>query len=808
MQIVVLILLAAGFSIAGVVFLQIQFEPLDRRDRLIDALIGFLFALAGTAVFEAVLKAGRPTLVYYFRPLGPAALKIFVGGAFLGVSAWILVQSMRLVLIQKRAPSRSVPAFMLRTLAGSLLIAACLELFVFNIRHYENFTLSDRSTVTLERGDFTPYGFYFNRASQRYTSYAPYDQPYRLTVYFDPIKVRNLRLEYKSDRPITNVYLRVNDEAFELADQDHPVRLVPDIPRSLILPLHTIGKSYRIDLIFPQATEESEFSFELNRVQLNVTVPLEFSIPRLAVAWIVLWLILILRPGSVLWNQALNPKSRGQFGFSAVLTGIVILFMIWTVTSNYAGRVDLSHGIKSTINQINVLKKSANPTYSICHEQTEALLSGRLHLGITPDTSLLSAERPYDITYRDRYRVRYLWDHAYFNRRYYAYFGIVPVLNLFLPIRALSGIDLPVDFAALIYAITATIGLFVLVRRIMLDYFPSAPFALYLISALAVTAAANPAWALRRGLVYELAIQSGVAFSVWGLNFALILRRRIMDQGGKRPNFIPPVLALLSGSCAALAVGCRPTMVFIFIWILTVPSLGSGLFSRENRAAFVRGLVCFAVPVVIAALGIMRYNRLRFGSIFEFGFRFQLSFPNESVAPFRISFSGAVLSILSYLFQGIELSYDFPFAAPARMPALPYLGYIQHEETMAGIAAFPWLWGLILLIPVWRRLRGKRLTLWIGAGLICAGLLLGADATVAVLFRYLLDFSWILALIACCAWLALAEENRRYDGAIFAAAAAAVALGALLSLNGDRNWLAEFNPLQFERLRYLFCFWI
>lgn len=808
MQIVVLILLAAGFSIAGVVFLQIQFEPLDRRGRLIGALIGFLFALAGTAVFEAVLKAGRPTLIYYFRPLGPVALKIFAGGAFLGVSAWILFQSMRLVLIQKRAPSRSLPAFMLRTLAGSLLIAACLELFVFNIRHYENFTLSDRSTVTLERGDFTPYGFYFNRASQRYTSYAPYDQPYRLTVYFDPVKVRNLRLEYKSDRPVTDVYLRVNDEAFELADQDHPVRLIPDIPRSLILPLHTIGKSYRIDLIFPQAAEESEFSFELNRVQLNVAVPLEFSIPRLAVVWIASWLILILKPGGVLWDQSLNPKSRGQAGFSAVLTGIVVFFMIWTVTSNYAGRVDLSRGVKSVINQINALKKAANPTYSVCHEQTDALLSGRLHLGVTPDTSLLSAERPYDITYRDRYRVRYLWDHAFFNGRYYAYFGIVPVLNLFLPIKALSGIDLPVDFAALFYAIMAAIGLFALVRRLMLDYFPNAPFALYLISELAVTAAANHAWALRRGLVYELAILSGVAFSVWGLNFALILRRRIADQGGKRPNFIPPVLALLSGSCAALAVGCRPTMVFIFIWLMTVPSLGGGFFSRENRAAFVRGLAWFAVPVVIAALGMMRYNRLRFGSVFEFGFRYQLSFPNESVAPFRISFSGVVLSILSYLFQGIEFSYGFPLAAPARMPALPYLGYIQHEETMAGVAAFPWLWGLVLLVPVWRRLRGKRLTLWIGAGLICAELLLSADATVAVLFRYLLDFSWILAIIAGCAWLALAEENRRYDGAIFAAAAATVALGALLSLNGDRNWLAEFNPLQFERLRYLFCFWI
>lgn len=808
MQIIALILFAAGFSIGGVFFYETQFGRTGRRTRLISFAVGFVCAILGTVVFEAILKAGLPTFRYFVRPLGSVSHKIFAGGAFLGVGALTALRLCYERWFRKRALDRSVLSLMLRTTAAALFIAVCAEIFVFNIRHFEKMTLSDRAAVTLERGDFTPYGFYFNRASQRYVSYAPYDQPHRLSIFFEPMKVRNLRLEYRSDQPVTDIYLRINDEAFELADQDHPVRLVPDVPRTLILPLHTVGKSYRIDLIFPHVSDENEFSFELNRAQLNVAVPLDWSPPRLAVVWIIVWLSLILIPGSPLWDQPIRPTSKLQ----AVLTIIVILifaaFLVWTVASNYAGRVDLSRGLESSMNQINALKKAANPTYSIYHEQTDALLSGQFHLAIRPDTLLLNAERPYDITYRDRYRVRYLWDHAFFNGRYYAYFGIVPVLNLFLPAKALSGIDLPVDFAALFYAVAAAIGLFTLARRLIRESFPNAPFALYLLMSLTVCSAANLAWGLRRGLVYELAILSGAAFSIWALNFALLLRSRVADRSGNSRKFVPPVLALLSGSCAALAVGCRPTMVFVFIWLLTVFRLGRELFRSESRSRLLRCAAAFVVPVALVALAMLRYNRLRFGSGLEFGFRYQLSFPNESVAPFRISLSGVILSILSFLFQGIEWSYAFPFAAPARLPALPYLGYIQHEETMAGIAAFPWLWGLILLMPERKTLTAKKLTPFVLSGLVCASFMIGADATVAVLFRYLLDFGWILAVTAGCGWLALGETERRYDWLIFAAAMTTVLISALLSLNGDRGWLAAFNPLQFERLRYLFCFWL
>ena len=92
----------------------------------------------------------------------------------------------------------------------------------------------------------------------------------------------------------------------------------------------------------------------------------------------------------------------------------------------------------------------------------------------------------------------------------------------------------------------------------------------------------------------------------------------------------------------------------------------------------------------------------------------------------------------------------------------------------------------------------------------------------AVIYRYLIDFGWILAVIAACAWLAWIENPaertvgtaagrgnaKDRDRLFFAAAVTTVMIGALLSLSGDDVWLKTFNPLKFERLRYAFSFWL
>ena len=333
-------------------------------------------------------------------------------------------------------------------------------------------------------------------------------------MYFDETKVRNIRLEFRADAPTTRAEIRINDEAFEFADQSYPVQLTPEIPRSLIVPVRTVGKSGKISLRFPDVSESSNFAFELNRVLLNVKVPLDLSLPRLLLCFFACWFLLLAAPGSALYRQPYDPRSRLQNGFYALSCAAVCVGSGWTLLSTCDGLVDFRAEPAEVIAEINRLNAAENGSYDIYFEMTDAFLERSLSLLHRPSNSLLSAERPYDITYRQRYGVTYFWDRAFYNGRYYSYFGAIPVVFLFLPFKLLTGLNLPVGFALLIFSILTIIGLFALMRRIAAIFFPRAPFGTLILAALAVTALSNVAWALRRGLTYELAIVSGMALSV------------------------------------------------------------------------------------------------------------------------------------------------------------------------------------------------------------------------------------------------------------------------------------------------------
>ncbi len=68
----------------------------------------------------------------------------------------------------------------------------------------------------------------------------------------------------------------------------------------------------------------------------------------------------------------------------------------------------------------------------------ENILEGRIYFDYGDEAGLLEMENPYDPDARDKAGVRYHWDHAFYNGRYYMYFGIVPVFLAFLPYRIIT----------------------------------------------------------------------------------------------------------------------------------------------------------------------------------------------------------------------------------------------------------------------------------------------------------------------------------------------------------------------------------
>lgn len=837
-----LVVIPGGFALAGIFFILFQFVSVDtlrtefsqphkqRRSffqkLFIGTLLFYIGNLLGIVAYDVIRRIGRPTLVYLTNPNSSVALRYVVTGsivATLTLIAITLLMGNRLRHYQRQSEFRYE---FTRLMLYTLLIALLTEIFIFNARHFE--TAFDIRTgnrfpkVTLERHHMVGRGFYFNRASQRWTSYSPYDQPYKLELYFDQVKVRNIRLNFNTDANITNIKIGINDEAFEFIDNPTDRELILSEPRSLIIPVHTVGETTRIDIEFPDIRQNQLYEFELNTIDFNVTVPFELNETRIALIWLMMMLIGLFRPGATLYRIPLSFADRKQTLFRSALFLVIVALLILTVISNYIGLIPPNKTIPEIFERINKHESSITWAYTAYYELTDALLARQVHLPIRPSNSLLSAERPYDITYRDRYRVEYLWDHVFYQDRYYVYFGIVPVLTTLLPYKAITGENLPLDIVALLFSLILITGFYQMLKRLALREHKH-PISLggFCLSWITLVAISNVAWLLRRSMVYEVAILTGLAFTVWALVFALLFWEH---RAATPRNFTLPMafFAFGAGTCGGLAVGCRPSYVLPLILLPVTATLYRSNFfhfkehiqtkdfSRTGRWQFAKGFIAFTIPISLIALALMRYNYIRFGAVSEFGFTYQLSFPNESVTTLRTGFTGLFLGIYFYLLHPFTLTTAFPFIQPANFPPLPFVGYVAHESTMAGIFAYPLILLVALTGQLRKRLRQNGTLPFLITALSVCGLFIILNASVGILFRYTSDFSWLAGICA----VIVANEAVKNDSSglirpiVIILCFGTIAIGICISVTGDNNWLNWANPEFYHRLRYAVSFWL
>ena len=74
---------------------------------------------------------------------------------------------------------------------------------------------------------------------------------------------------------------------------------------------------------------------------------------------------------------------------------------------------------------------------NIYYQQFDAYVKGQLHLDVPVDDRLLTIANPYDPLKRNGITV--LWDHAFYNGKYYSYYGHAPIYLVMLPIYWISG---------------------------------------------------------------------------------------------------------------------------------------------------------------------------------------------------------------------------------------------------------------------------------------------------------------------------------------------------------------------------------
>lgn len=431
----------------------------------------------------------------------------------------------------------------------------------------------------------------------------------------------------------------------------------------------------------------------------------------------------------------------------------------------------------------------------------DAFKHGRLNLDIDYDTAAFdSLQNVYDRSERNISGLHGdFWDRAYYNGKFYSYFGAAPIFTVYFPVYLLTGCIPSASFASLILCIYCVIFISLLYALILNKFCKQVPLLLALFGqiALLMTSAIFPLMA--ENLFYYMAILSGIGCVSAFLYF--LLKAYYADEKKSRILFL-----VLTGISVVFIVASRPTML-----IYTLTAAVPAIFVFTNKSETVKDkityLISIGTPVVVGAVLIMIYNYLRFDSPLEFGFNYQLTVSIAKANTVTLSMIPA--AIYHYFIQQPKVIGSFPYIE-LKGYSLDYYTRYNYIGRNMGVLNYPLILGNFLY-PFADNKKNKFKRYFI-ASLIASALLLSfADMCKAgAHYRYTADILMPLALSALVIIFNVIAKIERvsykcykwsYVLVVFTMAVTVV-LGYLLIFANENKTLLE-SPQLVRLLKYL-----
>ena len=698
----------------------------------------------------------------------------------------------------------------LRVLACLLVVSLALETFVFNFNYFASArydTISLNSRIDLPQ----------NQKGQ----FVLTEESHMIELSNLGIEAHNLRVDFDEKQPgqVLQVKVLFTDDAHEVYFDSTeytagvPLAQVSTMStQSEFVNLHAAGKigDLRVELV----GDEVVYPVLLDGLYVNAHHPFEFKKMRLMLAFGVLALAYLLRPRSSIYRFGIveNPRiSKASIVFALVVE-IALASSFLFYGSNLVGVATSSYNYgawdgKSIVNTYEAAGENAQQ-YA---ELAKALSNGQLYLEEEPPQWLQEMENPYDVGARDALQEEtgepYLFDVAYYDGRYYVYFGVVPALLFYLPFYLLTGSNFPTAIGVLVMAIAFLLGCTALLDRFARYHFKNVSLGLYLLLQIPLVTCCGVLYLLKFPTFYSLPIMCGLAFSVWGLYCWL------HGRSAKRPEgwYVAGSLFM------ALVAGCRPQLLALSF--VAFP-LFWRMFITERHIATPRGarqFICLIAPYVVVAAGIMWYNAARFGSPFDFGANYNLTVNDMTQRGMNVGRIAPAL--FAYFVQPPNVTGVFPFLQPTEF-ATTYMGQTVKEVTFGGIfACLPLLWtlpfaGRILKLRVHER---ATRTVWgVIVVLLVAGVVVAlADAQMAgILQRYYADFSFMF-LAAAVLLVFIVNEHVKPDGTmrevlmrvLLTVVVTSVLYSVLLCFVPETGWYSDVYPWAYQFLLEDALFW-
>lgn len=674
------------------------------------------------------------------------------------------------------------------TLAAFIILSVGLELTLFNINFYTSKGYEETDLAPFTEDCKTEDGCY-SFAAGDFAEFTGLNA-----------EIKNIKIKLNETAPErVKVTLLLTDEANADYYTTPDRTLYRDVKKSQYININTAGKSEKITVSF---NEIQSTSIKVDEIAVNCERPFEISALRIIVVFAALLFIYAFKPSSPLYEKNLL-KSRDIKGtLKTVVIAVQCIVIVFVCTAN-----PTFWGVERTQNGFTFTALSME-NHNQYDELAQAILDGKTYIDNDDvPLSLREAANPYDTVARSKLAQTtgdsYRWDVAYYNGHYYVYFGIVPLLLLYLPFRAVFDAPFPSALGIMIFAVIFTFGVFKLLELICQKHFKKVSVGTYLLVSIAFVNCCGAMFLVKRPDFYSIPIITAMAFAVWSQYFW------IKGKDAEKKNLYFFIGSLFS----ALTVGCRPQ--FVLVCATAIPIFFSYFFKEKpffsKRSCL--NLCALAIPFITVAAGIMYYNYIRFGSPFDFGSAYNLTTNDVTKRGFDIGRTG--LGLFTYLFQPPQFTAVFPYITSVSIKT-NYIGKTIYEYCFGGlITSLPVLWFVFALPKAYRTLREKKIFSYTLALLLIGIALVIADTQAGgLLQRYYSDFGFIFFTVAATVIFALSEKDVlkestiKIDSLLFISTILSIVYTITLVFSVADVTIDTQNPTLFAKILHLVEFWI
>lgn len=498
----------------------------------------------------------------------------------------------------------------------------------------------------------------------------------------------------------------------------------PDEVSEVYLQTWPFGNTHELRLEFTNLRGE----VGVLALELNKPLPLDISLIRLGLMTLLLLLVYTVA-GTAVRQQVVSCSSlsyryfnRGVLAVALATATLIFLAMSPWVAHSSAGFKFTSLGFMAygTPNE-SLLMPLPQTEEQIINSDAytqllDALLKGQLHIDVTADSRLAYLDNPYDASERAVKNVPYLFDRAYHEGKFYVYFGLTPLVLIYMPIYLVTGMVPAMAVATYLGTILALLGLHLgsskltelLVDKVNPLLFCLLKLAFYHASLMFLIQVMFSFYALP-----YLTCCFCLGVLLWALPAILRLQsyfssnhclQPTREERAKRWALLKLSVPLVILGLAIVGIaGSRPLLV-VFVLCLVPPVAWFLWRSAVPRAVKFTATAAVGIPVVLGAVLLAAYNYARFDSIFEFGPFKQFTSLDINFGHFQWSFEYIKAVWFHGFCENFQSSSQFPYVLPNETRDINYGNLSPSlDAPRSGVFAFPYFWLLPLIIVMVKR---------------------------------------------------------------------------------------------------------